>query len=631
MQTERSMQQGKKTTIFFLAGFMLCLLIAACSFQPKGLTDDVDSLAAQSTQADARNIKIWPVINSAIKSDDAIETGVEKLLKKMSLEEKVGQILQVELRQITPQDVKDFHIGSILSGGGTYPNNNKYASVADWVAVADAYHQASMDVSDGAVAIPVIWGIDAVHGHSNLFGATVFPHNIGLGATRNPQLIEHIARATAAEVSVTGIDWIFSPTVAVVRNDLWGRSYEGYSEDPDIVKLYAAKMVAGLQGVGGSSEQLDGAHVVATAKHFMGDGGTLNGVDRGDNSDNEQALFDVHGQGYVAALEAGVQTIMASFSSWQGESLHQHEYLLTQVLKQRMGFDGVVISDWNGHSFVEGCTDISCPQAINAGIDVLMVAVADWKILYKNTLTQARDGTIEPSRLDDAVRRLLRVKLRAGLFDAMPTSRPLAAKIDLIGSPAHRSIAQQAVRESLVLLKNKNNILPLDRQLNVLVAGDGADNIGKQSGGWTLSWQGIGNANQDFPGATSIFKGIQTLVDAAGGSAKLSVSGDYNPAPDAAPDVAIIVYGENPYAEGMGDVSSLQYQLGSKRDLGLLKKFKAAGIPVVSIFLSGRPLWVNAELNASDAFVAAWLPGSEGAGIAEVLFKSSAGTIAHDF
>jgi len=611
-----------------LVSLFLCLTLVACS-SSEGISgtaadaglDGKSELASERARVETHNLNIWPVVKNGIEPDEYIEATIKQLLAKMTLEEKVGQMLQPELRVVTPADVKEFHIGSILNGGGAFPNDEKYATVDDWVATADTFYDASMDDSDGAVSIPIIWGTDAVHGHNNVFGATLFPHNIGLGATNNPELIRQIARATAIEVAVTGIDWIFAPTVATVRNDLWGRTYEGYSEDPDIVKAYAGMIVTGMQGQSDTPELLDSSHVVATAKHFVGDGGTANGIDRGDNLATEQELFDIHAQGYVSAIEAGVQTVMASFNAWQGKRLHGHRYLLTDVLKHRMGFDGLVVGDWNGHSFVEGCNSVSCPQAINAGIDLLMASEPDWKTLYLNTLAQVRNGTISEVRIDDAVSRILRVKLRAGLFDNKPSARPLSGQRELIGSPQHRALARQAVRESLVLLKNTQQLLPLDRNLNVLVAGDAADNIGKQSGGWTLSWQGTGNTNKDFPGATSIFAGIQQIVDDAGGTATLSQDGKYSNRPD----VAIVVFGENPYAEGQGDRQTLEYQPGEHHDLALLQKFQADGIPVVSIFLSGRPLWVNRELNASDAFVAAWLPGSEGAGIAEVIFRAKSG------
>ena len=616
---------NKRTFQFYSLIFFL--MVSGCNnVADKTLPVD-QSGGDQISKIDTHNLDIWPRLQSPIPLDDVTEKKITLLLENMSLEEKVGQMLQPELRHVTPADVKEFHVGSILNGGGTFPGGDKYSSAADWVTVIDSYYQASMDDSDGNTAIPIIWGTDAVHGNNNVVGATLFPHNIGLGATRNPELVKKVAQATAVEVAATGIDWVFSPTVATVRNDLWGRAFEGYSEDPELVTIYAGMFVAGLQGESNTPELLDSAHVVATAKHFIGDGGTDRGVDRGDNLASEQELFDIHGQGYISAIEAGVQSVMVSFNSWQGKAVHGNQYLLTQVLKQRMGFEGVVISDWNGHSFVEGCTTASCPQAINAGVDLLMAAEPDWKELYANTLEQARSGVIAKDRIDDAVRRILRVKFRAGLFATAPAERPLAGRNELMGAQSHRDIARQAVRESLVLLKNKNNLLPLDRTLNVMVAGDAADNIGKQSGGWTLSWQGVGNTNKDFPGASSIFDGIKQRVNGAGGFAFLSVDGSY----EAKPDVAIVVFGEKPYAEGLGDIKTLEYQAGDKRDLQLLKTLTAQGIPVVSIFISGRPLWVNPEINASDAFVAAWLPGSEGNGIAEVIFKSETGEVAHDF
>jgi beta-glucosidase len=412
-----------------------------------------------------------------------------------------------------------------------------------------------------------------------------------------------------------------------VRNDRWGRTYESYSEDPEIVKAYAGEVVIGLQG--DDTDRFGAAHVIATAKHFIGDGGTQNGIDQGNTVVSEIELRDIHAQGYLSALAAGAQTVMASYNSWNGSKLHGNEYLLTEVLKQTMGFDGFVIGDWNGHGQVPGCSDSQCAQAIIAGVDMMMVP-ADWQAFIQNTIAQVENGTIPMSRIDDAVTRILRVKMRAGFQDKIkPSSRTHANDSSLMGSTAHRDIARQAVRESLVLLKNSDNILPLAANSNVLVAGSGANNIGMQSGGWTLSWQGTGNSNGDFPGATSIYSGIQSAVNAAGGTTRLSTNGSFSNSN--IPDVAIVVFGESPYAEGVGDLNNIEYQAGSKSDLALLESLRAQNIPVVSIFLTGRPLWVNKELNASNAFVAAWLPGSEGDGVAEVIFKTAAGAINYDF
>ena len=568
----------------------------------------------------------WPSITSKVKKDPVLEAKIDHILGDLSLEEKIGQMIQPEIRHLTPQDVRDFHIGSVLNGGGSVPNGNRYSKAADWLAIADAYYQASMDDSDGHMAIPIMWGTDAVHGVGNIVGATLFPHNIALGATRNTELIKEIGNITATEIAVTGLDWDFSPTVAVARDDRWGRTYESYSEHPELVRDYAGVMVEGLQGEASGQGFLSAYKVISTAKHFIADGGTHNGIDRGDCLADEETLFRVHAAGYYSAIEAGVQSVMASFNSWHGVHMHGHQYLLTRVLKEQMGFDGLVVGDWNGHGFVAGATVLNCPQAVNAGLDIFMVPDPEWKQLYKNTLEQVKTGVIPLSRIDDAVRRILRVKLRADLWQkGLPSKRPLAGKDELLGAPEHRAVARQAVRESLVLLKNKNNILPLSPRLNVLVAGDGADNISKQTGGWSVNWQGTGNTMADFPGATTIWMGIDTAVSAAGGKAILSVDGAY----DQKPDVAIIVFGEDPYAEMQGDIQHQLLKAGDTRDLELLKRLQSQGIPVVSLFVTGRPMWINRELNLSDAFMVVWQPGTEGAGVADVIFTGINGELNH--
>ncbi|WP_246033972.1 glycoside hydrolase family 3 protein [Thalassotalea mangrovi] len=573
------------------------------------------------------NIDIWPELNLPVKKDPEIERKISEYLAKMTLEQKVAQMIQPEIRDITVADMRKYGFGSYLNGGGSFPNNDKHSTPDDWINLAEAMYQASMDDSEDGIAIPTMWGTDAVHGHNNVIGATLFPHNIGLGAANNPELLEQIAAITATEVMVTGIDWVFAPTVAVVRDDRWGRTYEGYSEDPEIVREYSAAIVRGLQGAA-EKDFLGDSRVISTVKHFVGDGGTENGDDQGNNLASEQELYDIHAQGYVGGLSAGSQSVMASFNSWHGEKNHGNKYLLTDVLKDKMGFDGFVVGDWNGHGQIPGCTNDNCSQTINAGLDIFMVPTDAWKPLYENTIAQVKSGEIPMSRIDDAVSRILRVKLRAGLFEKpSPANRPVSGKLELIGAAEHRAVARQAVRESLVLLKNKGNVLPLNPTQKILMAGDGADNIGKQSGGWTITWQGTGNTNEDFPGGTSIYAGFEKAVKAAGGDIELAADGNYK----VKPDVAVVVFGEEPYAEGIGDIDNLEYQRGNKKDLALLKKLKAEGIPVVSVFISGRPMWVNAELNASDAFVAAWLPGSEGQGIADVLLTNEKGKVQHDF
>ena len=690
-------------------------VLSACGSAEGGAASAAERGRANGTSAGIQNepAVLWPSAKSEVAADPKIEARIAELLGKLTLEQKVAQMVQADIRYVTPKDVKTYRLGSILNGGGAWPGENKHSSISDWVKLADQYYDASMDTSNGAVAIPVIWGVDAVHGHNNVIGATLFPHNIGLGAAHDPALIERIGAATAAEVAVTGIDWTFAPTVAVVRDDRWGRSYEGYSEDPEIVRSYAGRMVRGLQGVAGQKTFLDNTRVVATAKHYLGDGGTWNGVDRGDNRATEQELLNIHAQGYLSALQAGAQTVMVSYNSWQGVKLHGQQYLLTDVLKSKLGFDGIVVSDWDGVDEVQACAKDKCPVAVNAGIDVFMVPT-DWKSFLNNTVSQVRSGVIPEARINDAVSRILRVKLRAGLFEkGRPSSRSLAGKREVLGAPEHRAVAREAVRKSLVLLKNQNKVLPLAVKTNVLVAGNGADNIGKQSGGWTITWQGSGNQNADFPGATSIYAGIKAAVTQAGGSATLSVNGDYK----SKPDVAIVVFGEEPYAEWHGDIPSVDYSaalqaeaieaanpspqpapqpvtaslgaggramLGangvatgvaraanastSARDAGaentaagshggnsttgagdaagakptpavrtaeadyaLLRRFKEAGIPVVAVFLTGRPLAVSPAIEASDAFVVAWLPGTEGAGVADVLFRKADGTVSYDF
>jgi len=573
------------------------------------------------------DIEIWPQLDIAVKKSDDVEARVAAVLTGMTLEQKIAQMIQPEIRDISVEDMRKYGFGSYLNGGGAFPNDNKHATPQDWIQLAENMYQASVDASLDGSTIPTMWGTDAVHGHNNVIGATLFPHNIGLGATNNPKLIENIATATATEVMVTGIDWVFAPTVATVRDDRWGRTYESYSADPAIVYEYSKAIVRGLQGKPGKNF-LGDSQVISTVKHFIGDGGTVGGDDQGNNIASESDLFRLHAQGYVGGLTAGAQSVMASFNSWHGKKLHGHKYLLTDVLKDKMGFDGFVVGDWNGHGQIAGCTNDNCPQAANAGLDIYMVPTAAWKPLYENLLQQVKDGTIALSRIDDAVTRILRVKIRAGLFEKpSPANRILSGKTQLIGQQSHRDIAKQAVRESLVLLKNKNNILPLSPNMSVLVAGDAAHNIGKQSGGWTITWQGTNNTNEDFPGGSSIYDGIKQRIEAANGTVKLSETGQYK----TKPDVAIVVFGEEPYAEGHGDVEHLDYQRGLKSDLALLHRLKADGISVVSIFISGRPLWVNAEINASDAFVAAWLPGSQGSAVADVLFTDALGSMQYNF
>jgi beta-glucosidase len=578
-----------------------------------------------ATAADTKSTAhpaLWPAAKSQGLVDPQTEAFVDSLMAKLTLEEKVGQMIQADFASITPDDLKTYPLGSILAGGSSPPLGAPDRSpIGPWVASVQAF-RAAADQRVGGTHIPLMFGIDSVHGNGNAVGATLFPHNSALGATRDPELIRKIGAATAQETAAAGFDWAFGPTLTVPRDDRWGRAYEGYAEDPEVVRSYAGQMILGLQGAVSQGGVLQQGHVAASAKHFLGDGGTHEGKDQGDTQVSEADLIRLHAQGYVPAINAGTMTIMASFSSWNGEKMHGNKSLLTDVLKGKMGFDGFIVGDWNGHGQVDGCTPTNCAAAANAGLDMYM-APDSWKALYVNTLAQAKSGEIPMARIDDAVRRILRVKVKEGLFQK---ARPLEGDEAVMASAEHKAIARQAVRESLVLLKN-NGVLPVKASANILVAGSGADDIGQQSGGWTLSWQGTGNTKADFPNAQSIYSGLKETVEASGGSATLSVDGGFAKKPD----VAIVVFGETPYAEGVGDIKTLEYQPGAKTDLALLKKLKAAGVPVVSVFLSGRPLWVNPEINASDAFVAAWLPGSEGGGIADVLVGDKAGKPRTDF
>ena len=564
----------------------------------------------------------WPVIESAVAAEPAVEARIAALLEAMTLEEKLGQMVQAEIRHASPEDVRSYHLGSVLNGGGSWPNDNPDSTPGAWVALADAYHRASTDRGGGRTGIPVIWGTDAVHGHNNLVGATLFPHNIGLGAANNIELMERIGAVTARETAATGVDWTFAPTLAVARDDRWGRTYESYSEDPQIVARLGAALIRGLQG-GSDQERFGPGRIVATTKHFLGDGGTLDGEDRGDVPTDERTLRETHGTGYFAALAAGAQTVMASFSSWRGYKMHGNGYLLTTVLKRRMGFDGFIIGDWEGHGQLLGCSDDACAAAINAGIDMVMVP-EDWRSFLANTLEHARSGVIEQSRIDDAVSRILRVKLRAGLFEKSERDQ---VSLDWIGHPGHRALARQAARESLVLLKNETGLLPLSASAHVLVTGHAAEDLATQTGGWTVTWQGTGNAPSHYGGATTILQGIRAALGAGGGK----VTHAPESLPNARFDAAVVVFGEPPYAEGAGDRDHLLYQLYNDQPLKTLERLQRRGVPTVTVFLSGRPMVVNEELDASDAFVAAWLPGSEGAAVADLLFADAAGEPVYRF
>ncbi|WP_271077258.1 glycoside hydrolase family 3 protein [Aurantiacibacter sp. MUD61] len=605
--------------------YLLALpLLAACASTPEIARNDQPVQA--DSQAGVANPEIWPSYEYPYPRDPAGEQRIAAIIASMTLEEKVGQIVQADLCCVTPEDVRTYNLGSVLNGGNSGPYGDDLAPASEWLRLADEFYASSTDRSDGGVGIPILWGTDAVHGHSNIIGATLFPHNIGLGAMRDTELVEEIGAVTAVEIRVTGQEWTFAPTVAVPQDFRWGRAYEGYSSDPTLVAEYTGAMVRGLQGPPGNRDLLDGPYVLASTKHYLADGGTDAGIDQGDSSISEIELRDIHGAPYGPAIENGVMTVMASFSSWQGVKMTGNESLLTGVLRDQMGFDGFVVSDWNAHGQVAGCTNEACAQALEAGIDMYM-APDSWRAIYDNTLAGARDGSIEIARIDEAVAAVLRVKLRLGLLDApAPSDRAFSGEWERLGSAEHRDVARQAVRQSLVLLRN-DGILPLAPGGRLLVAGDGADDIARQSGGWTLSWQGTGLTNDLFPGATSIWAGLEEAVTAAGGSAELSPDGSFTQRPDA----AVVVFGERPYAEFQGDRASLQLDPELTAPYETMRSLREQDIPVIAVMITGRPLYVNPALNAADAFVVAWLPGSEGGGIADVLVGDSAGNARHDF
>ncbi|MEK0430552.1 MAG: hypothetical protein RL139_356 [Gemmatimonadota bacterium] len=556
----------------------------------------------------------------------AVEDRVDALLARMSLAEKLGQMIMSERASTTPEDVRACHLGAVLSGSGSVPGANR---PADWVALNDALWVASTDPTDGRTAVPLLYAVDAVHGHANVKGATIFPHHIGLGAAHDPDLVGRIAQVCAREVLATGLDWNFAPTLAVVRNVQWGRTYESFSDDPAVVAAYADCFVRGIQGT------LSDDGVLGCAKHWIGDGATTEGIDQGDTALPEADLLRTHGAPYRAALAAGVQTVMVSFNSWNGTKCHAHGHLMTEVLKRRMGFDGLIVSDWDGVDQVTEDLDEAIGLAVNAGVDMIMCS-ADWRRRLEGLSAAVTSGTVPMDRVDDAVRRILRVKLRAGLLDRVrPAERPWANS-ETFGSAAHRAVAREAVRKSLVLLKNDARTLPLRRGQRVLVAGKNADDVSHQCGGFSAAWQGT-HGNEAIEGGTSLWQAIQRV------SPEATLSPDGSAADPDAHDVAVVVIGEVPYAEGMGDIrpggritpplpgglrtanlepygTTLALAERHPEDLAVIESIRAKGIPVVAVLISGRPVLIAPEIEAAAAFVAAWLPGSEGDGVADVLF-----------
>jgi beta-glucosidase len=587
--------------------------------------------AASFVPADARDSAAvhWPAMPGKPVASAADEARIRQIVEGMTLEQKIGQMTQPDIRSVTPDEVRTYYIGSVLNGGGAWPGNKQRASVDDWLKLSNDFYRASMS-TDMKTKVPVIWGVDAVHGHNNIFGATLFPHNIGLGAARDAELVRRVGRATAEQVRATGITWTFAPTLAVVQNPRWGRTYEGYSSDPALVRTYAGAMVRGLQGNLGSSTS-----VLATAKHWLGDGGTFHGVDQGETRTTEANLASTHGAGYYGAIGANVQTVMVSYSSFtdtaSGKSwgkMHGNAYLITDVLKKRLGFDGLVVSDWNGIEQVPGCSKWSCPQAINAGIDLIMVP-EDWKKFIPATVEDVRAGRIPMGRIDDAVTRILRVKMRSGLFNGSPASSARPDSL-VLHSEGTRALAREAVRKSLVLLKNERGALPLKRGRRLLLIGKGADSMPMQAGGWSITWQGDQTTNADFPNADTLLSALHKTLGAG--------QVDYSP-DGAGVDVrkygaVLVVAAENPYAEMKGDIllpAPMRHSARYPQDLEVLNRVSGKGVPVVTVLYSGRPVAANDLINRSDAFVAAWLPGTEGLGLTDLLIAPGGSGRAYDF
>ncbi|MBN2163000.1 MAG: glycoside hydrolase family 3 C-terminal domain-containing protein [Pontiellaceae bacterium] len=549
------------------------------------------------------------------------DADARSLLNRMTLDEKIGQMVQADssgMKDIT--DIQTYHLGSVLSGGGSDPADGN--SLAAWAAYYEACQEQAARTRLG---IPILYGIDAVHGHNNVLGAVIFPHNIGLGCTRNPALVEEIGRIAAMEMRATGMHWTFAPCVTVPQDEHWGRTYEGYSEDPELVAELGAAAVRGLQGNGLD----DPKSVLACAKHFAGDGGTQpdsgdfvnvgdryntggarSGWDQGDTQCDEATFRRIHLAPYPTAITAGALSIMPSYSSWNGLKCSASKYLLTDVLKGEMGFEGFLVSDWEAIRQIDPDFKTAIGISINAGMDMAMEPTK-YRTFYKYLKELVEEGTVPMSRIDDAVFRILRVKLAMGLMEEGYVAQGDPALQNEFGSEAHRAVARQAVRESLVLLKNEGHVFPASRTAKrIHVAGQAADNIGYQCGGWTIAWQG--KSGDVTAGGTTVLGAVRKTV--APGT-EVTYSKDGSGAEGA--DLCIVVVGEKPYAEGAGDDPDLQL---ADEELATVRQAAASGVPVITVLFSGRPIMVNGILDQSDAFIAAWFPGTEGLGVADVLF-----------
>jgi beta-glucosidase len=538
----------------------------------------------------------------------------------MTLPEKLGQMVQAERRYVAPGDIVKYGLGSILSGGGSAPGRG---TPAEWADMVDAFHA---EARTSRLKIPLVYGVDAVHGHNNVAGATIFPHAIGLGCARDPKLVEELARATAMEVAGTGIDWTFAPLVGPGRDPRWGRTYETFSEDPTLTAMLGAAAIRGYQGDRLGSDPL---HVIACAKHYAGDGATSFGtshmdggvLDRGDVRLDDAAFRALAIAPYRAAIAAGVGTVMVSFSAHNGVPMHANKHLITDVLKGELGFGGLVVSDWSGLREMRGTYYEQVVASVNAGIDITMDAEHPGAFQeFLDTLGKAvAKGDVTMARIDDAVTRVLGVKCEAGLFDKGPTDRKLTA---LVGSADHHALARRAARASMVLLQNEGALLPLQKGARVLVTGTGADSLTRQAGGWTLAWQGA--ADKPFPG-TTVLQGIRAALGDPERTIYRKSSTIFDPR---IADVAVLVASEPPYAEWFGDSRDLALP---SDDLAALDALARAKLPTVVVLLTGRPVIIEPHLGKARAWLAAWLPGSEGGAVADVLFGDAppTGKLAH--
>lgn len=545
----------------------------------------------------------------------SFEGEARKFLSRLTLAEKVGQMTQADQMYLKDlDDLQKYHLGSLLSGGDSDPKTGN-----DFHSWRELYNRFQARAVQTKPRIPILYGIDDVHGNSNVIGATIFPHNIGLGCTRNAELVEKSGRITAIEVRAIGIQWGFAPCVTVPQDVRWGRTYEGFSESPDVVKVLGEAAVRGMQGSGLG----DPLGIAACAKHFAGDGGTAFGtgvprgksslhypLDQGDTRLSDADFRRIHLQGYIAAVQAGVATIMPSYSSWNGVKCSASYVLLTEILKKEMGFNGFLISDYAAEKGLPGSYKQQIETTINAGMDMVMVP-DNYQEFIRLLTGLVQEGRVPMSRIDDAVARILRVKFAMGLMDPNRSQLADPALEKQFGSPEHRAVARQCVRESLVVLKNEGSILPLDAGKRIHVAGKCADNIGNQCGGWTITWQGrSGNTTK----GTTILAAIRK----AAGGANVTYSPDGSGAQGAS--VALAIIGEKPYAEMRGDRQNLNLD---PDELAVVENLKRSGVPVVVVLVSGRPMAIDGILPKAQALVAAWLPGTEGEGVADVLFGKS--------